>query len=82
MMFVEAKKVCAQTPTMKAPVHRDSRIDLAFSLLSHKAISLRPLNPNGWLYSPFLPPQHRAQAISHNIRDDLAQDIDNSGEIF
>lgn len=76
------KKKCAQTTTMRALVHRDSRIDLAFSLLSHKAISLRPLNPNGWLYSPFLPPQHQAQAISHNIRDDTAQDIDNSGEIF
>lgn len=41
------ESVCAQTPTMKALVHRDSCIDLAFSLLSHKAISLRPLNPNG-----------------------------------
>lgn len=44
-----------EVPTKKCCVYRDSRIDLALSLPSHKAIYLRPLNPNSWLYSPFLP---------------------------
>lgn len=53
---LKSEAVCVlAVPTKKCRVQRDSRIDLALSLPSHKAIYLRPLNPNSWLYSPFLP---------------------------